>query len=469
MTSFATDYKDAVLEQDARREKAAQGAQLGRSPLADYENALQAAGQRYGTQEKPRGQTLYEMTPRQQSTTQPVPGYTYDAGTDYQAQINDAIARGDYYAAALAEQQRNAKIYGEGLSASQTQNYASYLPGGSNYARGQLAQLENGGAGMTTEQLQQLYLNIAANGGGGATSQADYINSMYDAAVARQQERLMQDYAEQQAGFTRLEQEADRSYQENLAQAIGDTARTRRSFAETANAYGLSSGAAGQSALSMANQETKNFAAIRAARQQAQQELALQRETAKTQYESAIREALASNDFERAQALYNEAVRVDESLRQQGQYTSNAIMNYLGTMMGYNRDDAQQDYDRQLNAAEYAAALGDYSLLGKLYGWSQEQINRYNNLWALQNPTSGSSGGSGSSGRSGSGGGGSYSSNSSPATDDSASKADVPAEIRQQINMNRSNAGRAYTINQLLQAGTITQAQADALAKEYGY
>lgn len=52
----------------------------------------------------------------------------YDAGTDYMALIERAIAQGDYAAADRYEQQRNAKIAGEGLDAQPTySNYAQYL------------------------------------------------------------------------------------------------------------------------------------------------------------------------------------------------------------------------------------------------------------------------------------------------------------------------------------------------------
>lgn len=52
----------------------------------------------------------------------------YDAGTDYMALIERAISQGDYAAADRYEQQRNAKIAGEGLDAQPTySNYAQHL------------------------------------------------------------------------------------------------------------------------------------------------------------------------------------------------------------------------------------------------------------------------------------------------------------------------------------------------------
>ena len=52
---------------------------------------------------------------------------TYDKNIDYQAKINEAIKNGDYLSAAMYEQQRNAKIAGEGRKEGQTHYYEMYL------------------------------------------------------------------------------------------------------------------------------------------------------------------------------------------------------------------------------------------------------------------------------------------------------------------------------------------------------
>lgn len=54
---------------------------------------------------------------------------TYDKNIDYQAEINKAVARGDYASAKILEQQRNAKIAGEGLKEySMTTTFQNYNP-----------------------------------------------------------------------------------------------------------------------------------------------------------------------------------------------------------------------------------------------------------------------------------------------------------------------------------------------------
>lgn len=52
----------------------------------------------------------------------------YDSNTDYQALINQAVAKGDMQSAAVYEAYRNAKIANEGLGYEQTNNYSQYLP-----------------------------------------------------------------------------------------------------------------------------------------------------------------------------------------------------------------------------------------------------------------------------------------------------------------------------------------------------
>lgn len=54
--------------------------------------------------------------------------YKYDKDTDYQALIDKAVQGGDYASAAIYEQQRNAKITGEGLDFAPTGKYEQYLP-----------------------------------------------------------------------------------------------------------------------------------------------------------------------------------------------------------------------------------------------------------------------------------------------------------------------------------------------------
>ena len=59
--------------------------------------------------------------------TAPTLGNTYNANTDYQAIINNAVANGDYVTAAKAEQLRNQKITATGSNYNTTNMYAGHL------------------------------------------------------------------------------------------------------------------------------------------------------------------------------------------------------------------------------------------------------------------------------------------------------------------------------------------------------
>ena len=88
----------------------------------------------------------------------------------------------------------------------------------------------------------------------------------------------------------------------------------RANFNESANASGLNTGAGSQAELSMRNAEAANISAIRKAQADAQADLDYQRSQLTLEYQNAIREAIAKNELQKAQALYDEAKRVDESL-----------------------------------------------------------------------------------------------------------------------------------------------------------
>ena len=147
-----------------------------------------------------------------------------------------------------------------------------------------------------------------------ATSQADYINSLYDANRQAQEDNLRAAY---EANLGTLDYTASKipgTYNAAADQAAAQAAINRKNFNEYAAANGLNTGAGAQARLSQGNAAAANIASVRKAQAEAEQELNFQRSQMETQYRNAISEALAQNDLQRAQALYEEAKRVDESL-----------------------------------------------------------------------------------------------------------------------------------------------------------
>lgn len=176
---------------------------------------------------------------------------------------------------------------------------------------------------------------VASNGGGGgyggssggvaapaytaptlpsATSQEEYIRAMYAANQARQDAALRTAY---DANVGTLDQQAAKipsTYDAAANKAAAQSAVNRQSFNEAAAASGTNTGAGSQARLSQNNALQGNISAIRQAQAQALADVDAQRTQLSLQYQNAIAEAVAQNELQKAQALYDEAKRVDESI-----------------------------------------------------------------------------------------------------------------------------------------------------------
>ena len=147
-----------------------------------------------------------------------------------------------------------------------------------------------------------------------ATSQEEYIREMYAANQRAQEENLRAAYEQNLASMDYQAQQLPASYQEAERRAAAQAAINQANFNEQAAASGLNTGAGSQVRLSQNNALLGSVAEIRKAQADAEAELNLQRTQLEAQYRSAINEAIANNDLQMAQALYQEAKRVDESL-----------------------------------------------------------------------------------------------------------------------------------------------------------
>lgn len=147
-----------------------------------------------------------------------------------------------------------------------------------------------------------------------ASSQADYIKAMYEASQKAQEEALRAAYEKNTGALDYQQSRLAPTFDAAANNAGAQAAIQRANFNESANASGLNTGAGSQAELSMRNAEAANISAIRRAQADAQAELDHQRSQLTLEYQNAIREAIAKNELEKAQALYEEAKRVDESL-----------------------------------------------------------------------------------------------------------------------------------------------------------
>ena len=173
----------------------------------------------------------------------------------------------------------------------------------------------------------------------------DLINQMYDASLTSQKTQLEQN---RDQGLDDLQAEQERLQKQtdaNLNRTYVEAARDQKNYAEVQNAYGLTSGAMAQARLAQDNQLEADLTALRGAQANIDANIEREKTMLSQQYMAAIAQAQADNDLKRAQALYDQARRDEEQLRQ-----------------------------NQLEAGKLMASVGDYSILANLYGLTPQQL-----------------------------------------------------------------------------------------------
>lgn len=211
---------------------------------------------------------------------------TYDPNVDYSDLIAQEAAKGvnaNRQLLAQYEAQRNAKITAERLPYNQTAVYTNELGRPLGYYA--------------------------------AEDRSDYINEIYDSARELSLSALESAYERNTAAYDYAKSRIPETYRTAKNSAASDAAIARQSVNEQFAASGLNTGAAGQARLSMAVAEQGTLASLDSERAAALSELEMQRADAEAEYRSAVAEAIASSELERAQALYEEAVRVESSYK----------------------------------------------------------------------------------------------------------------------------------------------------------
>lgn len=239
------------------------------------------------------------------STTMSTRSVSYDPNVDYSDLIAQEAAKGvnaNKDLLAQYEAQRNAKIQGMGLNYNQTNIYGS-----------------NGAAGTTDVGVGTIVDMGKPNGYYTAQDQSDLINRLYDAAIEASKAALKAEYEKNLAAYDAQAEKLPQIYQSAKNQTASDAAIAQQSMNERFAASGLNTGAQGQAALSMNTALQGNLSALDADRAEKLADIEAQRTQSMLDYQNAIAQAIANNELERAQALYNEAIRVDNSYREQEQ------------------------------------------------------------------------------------------------------------------------------------------------------
>lgn len=197
-------------------------------------------------------------------------------------------------------------------------------------------------------------------------------------------------------------------YQSARNQSAAQSEIARKNLSEQAAQSGLNTGAAGQVALAQSVAAQGELSAIDAQETQARSELSEARQEMERDYAFAVAEAQAEGDYALAQALYDEAVRYDETQRKQAQAQENiaqTVYKMAQANRQQERDAEEQAYQRGQDTAQWAykieqqrqetaqrqednaiklaqsrAAFGDFQGYAQL-GYSQEEIDRMGRLW----------------------------------------------------------------------------------------
>lgn len=223
-----------------------------------------------------------------------------------------------------------------------------------------------------------------------ANSQEELIRKMYESNLDSYKSQLESDYNQNLSDLGAEESKLGQIYYEQQRQAQAESDRNRQAFQEYANARGLNSGTGGQAELARNNQLSANLNALRQSEAEKRAEVERQRQLLGQQYQKAIQKAQADNDLNLAKALYEEAVRVDESINSAAQADADRALQIFNMLN-----------NTALSAAgAYASKSGDLSLYEKLLAGdsTSELEDLYNKAQQIVSSGGYYSGGGGGSG-----------------------------------------------------------------------
>lgn len=170
------------------------------------------------------------------------------------------------------------------------------------------ASVANGNSYATA--LQQAAQPFGGTGAAAApaASSTPTLEQLYALALESQKAQLAQDQAGLQAAYDRQRQDINDQYNADMIRQAVENQKANLNWNEVQQAYGLSSGTMGQAWLARNNQAQANQTALQAARDKALANIALEQQSAEERYKAELRAAIAQNDYEKAKALYEQAL-----------------------------------------------------------------------------------------------------------------------------------------------------------------
>ena len=199
---------------------------------------------------------------------------------------------------------------------------------------------------------------------GAGSDASQYIRDMYAQKQAAQLAALKSAYEQNVLDYQAQDDLISAEAQRQRNQAAAQNELQRMYMNEMGIMQGLNTGTTGQMALAQSAALQGNLANIGTQEQQALSDSALERSKLKAQYSAAVDQAVAQNNYELANALYQEYVRQD-TLAQQKAAAALEQQNWLDKFNYQKEQDAlaqknwqaQLDYQKQQDALNYQMAL----------------------------------------------------------------------------------------------------------------
>lgn len=354
----------------------------------------------------------------------------------YQQQYQDARARGDADGMQAANNAANQVRNSYGYAAEHATADIGKVRGSSSSSK------SNRGYWPAGDYYQQ-YQQIQAQQPSYTEDLSDYLDQLYAAQRKQAMGEIESSYQKALNDLKKSTVGVDQKYTDAANNAAANSELAKRNFMEYAAASGLNSGAAAQNEIARSTQLNSDLTKLDQDQTAFYQNIELQKAQAEQDYNAAIAEAINSNDASRAQALYQEKVRVQQELTAQANQNMQNALSALKTAYQQQRDqvadsqwakefqyqqdrdavsdsqwDKTYDYNTRSELAKLLAQNGYFGGLSTL-GASQDAINFLQNNWNTMNELErqqalatlgktyasySGSGGSGRSSKSGSGG-----------------------------------------------------------------
>lgn len=283
-----------------------------------------------------QGDVKNSPTVEEGGTHTPAGGYT-DTYTGGNKELDGLLAAADEkYNASIgnATDMRNAydeynqalNAYGYAADTSRNDEINSYVGGGSGGGLSGYGVGSGGGYGG--------YSSFSKTSGG-ANDYSEYIRQMHEAQKQANLAALENAYNKNVATLNRAARDVPLEYQNARNQTASQSAIQQKNFNEYAAARGLNTGTGAQAQLAFGNTLQSNLSGLNQQEAASMADLELQRAQLLADYNAAIAQAEAGANYELADALYNEKIRVDNAAMQMEQYNRALAEDRAATLAKY--------------------------------------------------------------------------------------------------------------------------------------